>query len=163
MEKIIERVLERADLSEEELSECGSVNLPEAARTFLDLTPAEVVAALRNDDRERLSRSKTVWVSGWEPNEKLRRLMSAVRGTLKAKATATEAGRFYRHAGEQLRELGRVQHGELLAWPGPEGAATTVTQRIALKMRGKLKGHMASSGDVEELDRKLSGGADESD
>ena len=163
MEKLIERILERAALGEEDLSSCGSVNLPGAAKPFLDLTPAQVVALVRAGDLDRLAASSTVWLSGWEPNEKLRRLLGAVRGALMTRPTTPSAGRFYRHVGDQFRHLGRISHAQLLSWNPGEGdkPATCAEERFALKLRGKLKGRVAPADDLDGLRKKLSGGADE--
>lgn len=161
MEKLIERVLERAGLAgEDELSECGSVNLPDAAQPYLDLTPAEIVAALRAGDVDKLSQSKTVWLSGWEPQEKLRRVLAALRGILNERPSAPEAGRFYRDVGEQLGDFGRIQHGRLLSWSGSgEDPATSPAQRLALRLRLKIKGGAGTAGDMDELGKCFSGGS----
>ena len=163
MEKLIERILERAGLSEEELSSCGSVNLPDAAKPFLDLTPAQVVALVRAGDLDGLAASSTVWLSGWEPNEKLRRLLDAVRGVLMTRPATPSAGRFYRRVGDQFLKLGRISHAQLLSWNPDNGdePATCAEERLALRLRGKIKGRIAPADDLDGLRKKLSGGADE--
>lgn len=164
MARLIERVLERAGLAEEELSSCGSVNLPEGVQEFLDLTPAQVVGALRADELDKLAESKTVWLSGWEPSETLRRLLEAVRGVLNERPAPPRGGRFYRRAGEQLKAEGRISHGRLLAESNPDDdePPTSIEQRVALRLRGKLKGHVASAEDLDDVRGKLSGATDES-
>lgn len=161
MEDFVGRVLKRANFSEEELSECASVNIPEAARGFLDLTPAEVVAALRAGDVKTLAESKTVWLSGWETHRKLRGLLAAVRGLLNTRTDPPPAGRFYRESAGHIVSFGRIRHARLLSRSNPIGGDSEeppicLAQRAALRLRGKLKTHPAPMKDVESLREKLS-------
>ena len=159
MEDFVGRVLKRANLSEEELSECASVNLPEAAREFLDLAPAEIVAAVRAGDVKTLAESKTVWLSGWETHRKLRGLLAAVRGLLNRQADhQPSAGWFYRESAGQIARFGRIRHAQLLSRSDPTGKEplTCSAQRAALRLRGKLKTHPAPVRGLESLRKRLS-------
>jgi hypothetical protein len=164
MDKLISHLLALAHLTDSDLAECASVNLPGSACEFLDLTPTQVVAALRAGDLDSLAESKTVWLSGWEPNENLRRLLAAVRSVLNARPSPPAGGRFYREVGNQLKSFGRIRHAQLLSWsdPGLDEPATSLAQRIALRLRGKIKASAATAAGLDDLRGKFSGCPDES-
>jgi len=161
MDRLIEQVLERAGLTEEEFASCGSVNLPDAVRAHLDLTPGEVVGALRAGELDKLAGSTTVWLSGWEPVENLGRLLAGVRGVLKDRSSSGAAS-FYRSVLEELERSGRFQHARWLekTVEAAGEAPTVLAQRVALRVRGKLKGSAGAADGLAELRRDLAGGAD---
>ena len=159
MDNFTEQVLKEAGLGEEEFSSCASVNLPEPARPFLDLTPADLVAAVRAGDASRLAGSRTVWLSGWETHANLARLLAAVRSVLNRLPDSPRVGRFHRLALEQLKQRGRISHGRLLfsCRPDDDKAPVSSEQKLALRLRGKIRTGVGSVKDIGELRRKLSG------
>jgi len=148
-----------AGLTEQEFASCASVNLPEAAKPFLDLSPAEVVSLVRAGDLDKLAGSKTVWLSGWETHLALSRVLAAVRAALNARPDPPEQGGVYRAAMEQLRKSGRISHGRLLSSCPPhfDGGAVSLSQGLALRLRGKLKTSVGSVSEMEKLRAQLTG------